>query len=68
MSSWDIAILSFGGFVAVMTLTRLMLRTHDRLLEEKKREDKKRAATDGIPAPNSMSTPPQQGAAAAKSK
>lgn len=47
MNSWDVALLAIAGYVAVMSLARLMLRRRDQLLahfrEEIKREKERKA-------------------------
>ena len=34
MDAWDVALLAVAGYVAVLSLARLMLRQRDRLLDE----------------------------------
>ena len=57
MSSWDVALLAVAGYVAVVSLVRLMLRRRDQLLadfreqiqlekQRKAREEKKRKAEE----------------------
>ena len=50
MNHWDLALLATAGYVAVMTLARLMLRRRDQLLaefrEQIKREKNRKAAEE----------------------
>lgn len=41
MDGWDVALLALAGYVAVVTLVRLMIRRRDQLLEELRRKLKK---------------------------
>ena len=47
MNGWDVAVLAIAGYVAVMSLARLMLRRRDELVVEfrakMKREKRKKA-------------------------
>ena len=38
MDGWDIALLAMAGYVAVVTLVRLMIRRRDQLLDELRRK------------------------------
>jgi hypothetical protein len=41
MDGWDVALLAVAGYVAVVTLVRLMIRHRDRVLAEFRRRLKK---------------------------
>jgi hypothetical protein len=41
MDGWDVALLALAGYVAVVTLVRLMIRRRDQMLEEFRRKLKK---------------------------
>ena len=41
MDGWDVALLALAGYVAVVTLVRLMIRRRDQVLEEFRRKLKK---------------------------
>ena len=40
MDGWDVALLAMAGYVAVVTLVRLMIRRRDQLLDEFRRKVK----------------------------
>jgi hypothetical protein len=40
MDGWDVALLAMAGYVALVTLVRLMIRRRDQLLDELRRKVK----------------------------